>query len=494
MREVEERKLAKLIMKGQGGPRQTPVAILNFDTDVADKLKWRLSKAAQQLQIPFIFVCDDFVVIARDELVQKCLCLEVRHESHDVEQSLRRVTQRNGLNMPEACLSIAIACRHDVCKAINAAQLMGQRSSSMELPTANLSAPAACHQLLLPGSATDVLEMLELPEQDDLTFCGEVFEARDQCAFAAEAMALGDVAECTASHTVWAEDTSDSFTNEFYLGVVSTLRKQRYLHSAQACPMESPQTNQVSAVLIATLSVETCLSKGRIEQPLDRSQSRGAQDGILLVTNSNPTELVSKAVAQDDTDELDRMREGQDEQRWVDEGRTSHAENEIEGELVRGDDYGENRLGASTNEEDWRTPAEKHEDIHDDVVFVDVDWNENAAVFEQKYTLESALALDADDGVPNDEVVKEAETAVVEGEAVDLPEVYSDRKDEATLRDVVIEEVLVPAKGAAQTGWHVDRFPQGPGRMRLVSTPLWSSGPPTCEPELWLIIGKAAQR
>ena len=39
----------------------------------------------------------------------------------------------------------------------------------------------------------------------------------------------------------------------------------------------------------------------------------------------------------------------------------------------------------------------------------------------------------------------------------------------------------------------VDRFPQGLGRMRLVSTPPWSLTPPTCEPELWLIIGKAAQ-
>ena len=78
----------------------------------------------------------------------------------------------------------------------------------------------------------------------------------------------------------------------------------------------------------------------------------------------------------------------------------------------------------------------------------------------------------------------------VEGEAVDFPEVDTDGKDEATLRDFVAEEVLVPTVGAPPTGWRVDRFPQG---MRLVSTPLWSLKPPTCEPELWLIIGKAAQ-
>ena len=380
-REVEERKLAELILKGQGGLRQTPVSILNFDTDVTDELKWRLSEAARQLQIPLVFVSD---VTARDELVQKCLCLEVRHESHNVEQSLRRVTQRKGLNMPEACLSIAIACGHDVCQAINAAQLIGQRSSSSELPTADLSAPTACHQLLLPGNATDVPEMLELPEQDDLTFCGENFETLDQCAFAAEVMALGDVAECAASHTVWAKDTSDSIANGFYLGAVSAQRKRRCDHSAQACPTESPQMIRISAALIATLSTETSLPKGRIQQPLDRSQSRGAQDGILLITNSSPTELASKVVAQDDTDELNLTLEDQDERKWADERRTSNAENEVEGELVQGDGHGKNRMEANMNEEVVWTLAEEHEDIQDDVAFVSGAWNENAAVFEHK--------------------------------------------------------------------------------------------------------------
>ena len=91
MREVEGRKLVELILKGQGsqGLRQTSVAILNIDTDVTDGLKW-MCKAAQQMQIPFIFVCDNGVVTARNELVQKCLCLEVRHEPQNVEQALRR--------------------------------------------------------------------------------------------------------------------------------------------------------------------------------------------------------------------------------------------------------------------------------------------------------------------------------------------------------------------------------------------------------------------
>ena len=129
---------------------------------------------------------------------------------------------------------------------------------------------------------------------------------------------------------------------------------------------------RISAALIATLSTETSLPKGRIEQPLDRSQSRGGQDGGLLITNSSPTELASRAVAQNDIDELDRMLEDQDERRRADERRTSYADNEVEG------------LAANMNEEVVWTLAEEHEDIWDDVTFAEGAWNENAAVFEQK--------------------------------------------------------------------------------------------------------------
>ena len=108
-------------------------------------------------------------------------------------------------------------------------------------------------------------------------------------------------------------------------------------------------------------------------QSLDRSQSRGAQDGGLLVTNSSPTELASKVVAQGDTDELDRTWKDQDERIRADERRTSNAENEVESELVNGDGHGKNRMEANTNEEVVWTLAEEHEDIQDDVVLADGD-------------------------------------------------------------------------------------------------------------------------
>ena len=67
----------------------------------------------------------------------------------------------------------------------------------------------------------------------------------------------------------------------------------------------------------------------------------------------------------------------------------------------------------------------------------------------------------------SDEVVKEAEVAAVEVEAVDFPEVDADRKDATTLRDAVAEEVLVPVVGAPTPRGVFDRFPQSSGRMRL---------------------------
>ena len=67
-------------------------------------------------------------------------------------------------------------------------------------------------------------------------------------------------------------------------------------------------------------------------------------------------------------------------------------------------------------------------------------------------SLDGVLALDANDAVPDNEVVKEAEAAILEGEAVGLPEVYEDRNDEATLRDVVTEEVLVPRREHLRPG------------------------------------------
>ena len=94
---------------------------------------------------------------------------------------------------------------------------------------------------------------------------------------------------------------------------------------------------------------------------------------------------------------------------------------------------------------------EEHEDIQDEVVFADGAWNENAAVFELKDSLDTVSALDVDEAVTDDEVVKEAENAAVERVSVDFPEVDADRKDEAVLRDAAAEEVLAPAGRAPPT-------------------------------------------
>ena len=91
---------------------------------------------------------------------RKCLCLEVRHEPQNVEQALRRVMQRNGLNMPEACLSIAIArlstprsCWDSVLQAARCQQLTSQR----QLPAISFycqTTPRTCQRCLSCWSRT----------------------------------------------------------------------------------------------------------------------------------------------------------------------------------------------------------------------------------------------------------------------------------------------------------------------------------------------------
>ena len=120
-------------------------------------------------------------------------------------------------------------------------------------------------------------------------------------------------------------------------------------------------------------------------------------------------------------------------------------------------------------------PIAKTIEFPDDVVFVDGDWNKNSAVLEQKDLLDTVSVYIADDVVPNDEVLKVAETETVEGEVVvDFSAMDADGKNEASLRKVVIEDVLVPVVGAPTTGGVFDRFPQSSGMTRLVSTPLRS--------------------
>ena len=115
-------------------------------------------------------------------------------------------------------------------------------------------------------------------------------------------------------------------------------------------------------------------------------------------------------------------------------------------------------------------PVAKTIEFPDDVVFVDGEWNKNSAVLEQKDLLGAESFFVADDAVPNSEVLKVAETETVEGEVVvDFPAMDADGKSEASLRKVLIEEVLVPVVGAPANGGVFDRFPQSSGMTCLES-------------------------
>ena len=165
-RELEERKLAELILKGQGGLRQTSVAILSINTDVTDKLKWEDVQGSTTVADPR---SSSFamIVTARNELVQKCLCLEVRHESQNVEQALRRMTQRNSLNISggmsrrsqsrvdtmHAKLSTLCSCWDSVLQVASCQQLTSQH----QLPVVSFccrATPQTCQMCLNCWSRT----------------------------------------------------------------------------------------------------------------------------------------------------------------------------------------------------------------------------------------------------------------------------------------------------------------------------------------------------
>ena len=136
-------------------------------------------------------------------------------------------------------------------------------------------------------------------------------------------------------------------------------------------------------------------------------------------------------------------------------------------------------------------PISKTIKFPDDMVFVDGNWNKNSAVLKQKDLSDIVSVSVADDVVPNDEVLKVAETETVEGEVVvDLPAMDADGKNETSFRKLVIEEVWVPVVGAPMTGGVFDRFPQSSDMTRLLTTPLRRLRPFMCP--LWLTIGKAA--
>ena len=127
----------------------------------------------------------------------------------------------------------------------------------------------------------------------------------------------------------------------------------------------------------------------------------------------------------------------------------------------------------------------------DDVVFVNGDWNQKLCHLRAENLVGRCVVFVADYAVPNSEVLKVAGTETVKGEVVvDFPAMDADGKNEAALRKVVIEEVLVPVEGAPTTGCVFGRFPQSSGMSRFVRTPQRSLRPSMCP--VLMTIGKAA--
>ena len=118
-------------------------------------------------------------------------------------------------------------------------------------------------------------------------------------------------------------------------------------------------------------------------------------------------------------------------------------------------------------------------------IAVDGAWAENEAKFEAIAPLGHILALEPD-GSHDDEIA-------IEDHPDELAEVDADLVAAESLAQQVQPEIAIVEGGRAPAGWRMDRFTNGE-RVRVVSTPPWSRRPPTIEPEVWVGVGRAAQK
>ncbi|CAK0824602.1 unnamed protein product, partial [Prorocentrum cordatum] len=129
---------------------------------------------------------------------------------------------------------------------------------------------------------------------------------------------------------------------------------------------------------------------------------------------------------------------------------------------------------------------EEKGDVDTEAEFFDGMGKENAAKFDSSVPLGHVLALEPD--THGDEVQLE-----VVAPAGDFKPVDADVVEAQKAVDDIQPEIAIVEGGTAPPGWRVDRFGRG-DRVRLVHVPPWSPRPPTCEPEAWLGIGRAAQK
>jgi len=113
-------------------------------------------------------------------------------------------------------------------------------------------------------------------------------------------------------------------------------------------------------------------------------------------------------------------------------------------------------------------------------------WKDNAANFEASAPLECVLALEPDDQ-------EEVEPPIVPPADEEQPAVPPAEQEVKEDDNDINDEVAIIEGGKAPPGWRIDRF-KCLDKVRLVSAPPWSRRPPTCEPEVWVSVGRAHQK
>lgn len=146
------------------------VLVCNISEQITTAQKECLALAVQASVSPIIFTSAEGIFGAKDAIHKMCLEIRISLTETFVAKQIHEISQREQLELPlQLCHTVANACRCDLRKALQVAQLLSVLSGSGQacLPQAARAPMTACERLLrnLELSFEDAMTLVELDDE-----------------------------------------------------------------------------------------------------------------------------------------------------------------------------------------------------------------------------------------------------------------------------------------------------------------------------------------
>eukprot|EP00435_Cladocopium_sp_Y103_P062262 s404_g23.t2 len=148
------------------------VMICNISEQITPAQKDSLALAVQASLSPIIFTSAEGILGAKDAIHKMCLEIRISLTETFVAKQIHEISQREQLELPlQLCHTVANACRCDLRKALQVAQLLSVLSGSGQacLPQAACAPMTACERLLRNRAEKELCfeDAMSLVELDD---------------------------------------------------------------------------------------------------------------------------------------------------------------------------------------------------------------------------------------------------------------------------------------------------------------------------------------